>query len=126
MKPTGASVCNREARLAVCPIGVYSTFPPVSTERTTTSAGINPDPSIECVRSLSGPTLSVFAQFPLHLECGIKASLRVVLMRQRRTEQGEDAIARGLHDVALVAAHRVDHDLESRVHDRARFFGIEV
>ena len=50
----------------------------------------------------------------------------MVLVRDRRAEQREDAVAGALHDVAVVAAHRVDHQLERRVDNRARFFGIEI
>ena len=32
-------------------------------------------------------------------------------MRDRRAEQREDAVAGGLHDVAVVAMDRVDHQL---------------
>ncbi|HUA35507.1 MAG TPA: hypothetical protein VMA09_17995 [Candidatus Binataceae bacterium] len=38
IEPVGATACIRDARLVVCPIGVYSTWPlPVEIERTTTS-----------------------------------------------------------------------------------------
>ena len=47
-------------------------------------------------------------------------------MRDRRAEQREDSVAGRLHDVAIVAAHRVDHQLECRIDNRARFFGIEI
>src|SRR5579862_651302 len=50
----------------------------------------------------------------------------MVLMRDWSAEQREDAIACGLHDVAVVAAHRVDHQLECWIDDRARFFRIEI
>ena len=50
----------------------------------------------------------------------------MVLVRDRRAEQREDAIAGGLHDVAVVAAHRIDHQFQRRVDDRAGFLGIEV
>ena len=43
-----------------------------------------------------------------------------------RTEQREDAVTRGLRDVSAVAADRVDHQLECRVNDAPRFFGVEV
>jgi hypothetical protein len=48
------------------------------------------------------------------------------LVRDRRAEQREDAVAGGLHDVAVVAADRVDHEFQGWVDNRARFFGIEV
>jgi hypothetical protein len=47
-------------------------------------------------------------------------------VRDGRAEQREDSVAGRLHDVAVVAAHRVDHQLQRRINDRARFFGIEV
>ena len=47
-------------------------------------------------------------------------------MRDRRTEQCEDAVAGRLHDVAVVAMDRVDHQLQRGVDNRARLFGIEV
>src|SRR5260370_42449510 len=50
----------------------------------------------------------------------------MVLMRERRAEHREDAIAGGLHDVTIVAADRVDHQFERGIDNRARFFGIEV
>ncbi len=50
----------------------------------------------------------------------------MVLVRDRRAEQREDAIAGALHDVAVVAMDRVDHQLERRIDNRARFFGVEV
>ena len=41
--PAGAVVCSRDARFAVCPIGVYSVCPsPVEIERTTTSPVFTP------------------------------------------------------------------------------------
>ena len=47
-------------------------------------------------------------------------------MRYRRAEQREDAIARGLHDISVVAMHRGDHQLQCRIDDRARLLRIEV
>jgi hypothetical protein len=46
--PVGARACIREARLVVCPMGVYSVCPaPVVIERTTTSPVFTPTrPSI--------------------------------------------------------------------------------
>jgi len=50
----------------------------------------------------------------------------MVLVRERRAEEREDAITSGLHDVAVVAPRRFDHDLQRRVDNRACFFRIEV
>ena len=47
-------------------------------------------------------------------------------MRDRRAEQREDAVAGRLHDVAVVAMRRVDHQLQRRIDNRARLFRVEV
>ena len=50
----------------------------------------------------------------------------MILVRDRRAEQGEDSIAGRLHDVAVVAMDRIDHQLERGIDERARLLGIEV
>ncbi len=47
-------------------------------------------------------------------------------MRDRRPEDRENTVAGRLHDVAVVATHRVDHQLQCRVNNRARFLGVEI
>ena len=51
----------------------------------------------------------VVAQRIAHRQCRVQRALRMVLAGDRRAEQREDAVAGGLHHVALVAMHRVDH-----------------
>ncbi len=46
--------------------------------------------------------------------------------RRRCAEQREDAVAGRLHDVAVVAMRRVDHQLECGVDERARLLRVEV
>ncbi len=50
----------------------------------------------------------------------------MILMRDGCAEQCEDAVAGGLHDVAVVAMHRVDHQLQRRVDNRACLLRVEV
>ena len=50
----------------------------------------------------------------------------MVFMGERRAEQRENPVTGGLHDVPVVAAHRLDHQLKRGIDDRARFFGVEV
>src|ERR1700678_284141 len=50
----------------------------------------------------------------------------MILVRDRCAEQREDSVTGRLHDVTVVAAGCVDHQLEGRVDDRAGLFGIEV
>ncbi|HUA35508.1 MAG TPA: hypothetical protein VMA09_18000 [Candidatus Binataceae bacterium] len=50
----------------------------------------------------------------------------MVLVRNRRPEQGEDSVAGRLHDISIIAPHGVDHQLERRIDDLARLLGVEV
>jgi hypothetical protein len=50
----------------------------------------------------------------------------MVFMRHRRTEQRENAVAGGLHDIPVVAVNCIDHQLERGIDDRARLFRIEI
>jgi hypothetical protein len=38
----------------------------------------------------------------------------------------QDPITGGLHDIAAVTAHRIDHDAQRGVNDDARLLGVEV
>ena len=46
-------------------------------------------------------------------------------MGNRRAEQGKDAIAQRLRDIALIAMHGVHHELQGGINNRSGFFGIE-
>ena len=50
----------------------------------------------------------------------------MVFMRDRRPEQREDAIASGLHNVAIVAVDGIDHEFECWIDNRAVVFGVEL
>ncbi|MGB6552883.1 MAG: hypothetical protein WBE78_05280 [Candidatus Binataceae bacterium] len=50
----------------------------------------------------------------------------MILVRDGRAEQREDAVASALHDVAFISPYRVDHQLQSRIDDRARLFRVEI
>src|SRR5262245_59065446 len=50
----------------------------------------------------------------------------MVLVRDWGPKQGKDAIAGRLHDVAVIAADRVDHQLERGIDDGARLLRVEV
>jgi hypothetical protein len=65
-------------------------------------------------------------QLFLHPKRRIQRSLRMVLVRDGRAEQRKDAVAGRLHDVAVVAPRRIDHQLQRRIDNRAGFFGVEV
>ena len=89
-------------------------------------ARVHADACFERQVSSLAQSRRVAFQFFLHTERCVQRSLRMVLVRDRRAEQCEDAIAGALHDVAVIAPHRVDHQLERRIDNRARLFGIEV
>ena len=88
--------------------------------------GVDADARLDRHSSISDDLRRVAFQFLLHPQRRIERALRMVLVRDRRAEHREDAVAGGLHHVAVVAAHRIDHQLERWIDDRARFFGIEV
>jgi len=50
----------------------------------------------------------------------------MVLVRDWRAEQREDAVASGLRDVAALVPHRLHHQPERWVGDGAGFLGVEV
>ena len=95
-------------------------------ERTTTSPEFRPTriwmetpssrrtPSAYCLHGL------------LHPERRVAGAHGVVLMGQRRAEEGHDAVAHHLVDRALVAVDGVHHALEHRVEELARLLGVAV
>ena len=89
-------------------------------------AGVDADARFNRHSAIGDQLRRVTFQFFLHPERGIERALRMVLVRDRRAEQREDSVAGALHDVAVVAPHRIDHQLQRRIDNRARFFGIEV
>jgi hypothetical protein len=62
----------------------------------------------------------------LHLERRIARPHRVILVSERRPEEGHDAVAHDLVDGALVAVHGLHHSLQYRVEDLARLLRIAV
>ena len=46
-------------------------------------------------------------------------------MGKRRTKEGKDAIAQRLRHIALIAMHRIHHQLQRGINNRAGFFGVE-
>jgi hypothetical protein len=62
----------------------------------------------------------------LHRERGIAGLYRMILVGERRPEQGHDAVAHHLVDGPLVAMHRGHHALEDRVQQLPGLFGVAV
>jgi hypothetical protein len=62
----------------------------------------------------------------LHPERGVASTHGVVLVRQRRAEEGHDPVAHHLVDGALEAMDGLHHALEHRIEELPRFFGVAV
>ena len=89
-------------------------------------AGVHADARLDRQVPVFAQLRRVAPQLLLHPQRRVERALRMVLVRDRRAEQREDAVAGRLHDVAVVAMDRVDHQLERRIDDRARLLGVEV
>ena len=61
-----------------------------------------------------------------HPQRRIERALGVIFMRDRRSEQCENAVTGRLHDVTAVAMDRFHHELECGIDHGARLFGVEV
>jgi hypothetical protein len=60
------------------------------------------------------------------VESGVARSLRVILVRDRRTEQGHDAIAGVLVDRTLEAMNPFGEDREKAIHDPVPILGVDL
>jgi hypothetical protein len=68
----------------------------------------------------------LLAQLLLHRDCCTYCALGMVLVGHRGAEQRENAVAGRLHHAAVVAMHRLHHELEHWVDDGASLLGVEV
>jgi hypothetical protein len=59
--------------------------------------------------------LGVASKLVLQMECRVAGALRMVFVRDRRPEEGHDAVAGELVDRAFEAMHTVGEDLEEAV-----------
>jgi hypothetical protein len=69
---------------------------------------------------------TVVAKIVLHPDCSVEGALGMILVSNRGAEQGEDTIARRLHNVAAVVPHGSNHEPERGVDNFSRFFRVEV
>ena len=94
--------------------------------RTTTSPEFRPDSDLD--RDAVGAThlLGVATHGGLHVERRIAGSHRMVLVGERRAEEGHDPVAHDLVDRALVAVDGLHHPLEDGVEELARLLGVAV
>jgi hypothetical protein len=89
-------------------------------------ARVDSNPGLKRQFALDPQPIRVAPYFFLQAERGIQRPLRMILVRDRRAEQRKNAVAGGLHDVATVTPHGLDHKLQCRINDRACFLGVEV
>jgi hypothetical protein len=87
---------------------------------------INPSSYLERRSPLATQAFAQASDLFLKPQRGVERALRMILMGNRCPKQGKNTIAGGLNDVAVVATHRIDHQLENRVDDGARFLGIQI
>src|SRR6516162_8829407 len=89
-------------------------------------ADVGADPDLEIHSLFRAQPFSEAAYIILHPERRIEGALRMIFMRNRRTEQREDTVPGGLHNVAAVMMDGVDHQPERRIDNRTSFFRVEV
>ena len=88
-----AAVCIREARLIASPIAVYSDFKSLPMLPTTTSPVFKPMRTPKS-RSFSDRSFSRYSvDTGENRERGQHSALRVVFVRNRRAEEGQDCVA---------------------------------
>jgi hypothetical protein len=89
-------------------------------------ASINPSSDLERRSALATQAFAQASDLFLEPQGGVERALRMILMGNRRPEESKDTVAGGLNDVAVVAMHSIDHQLENRIDDGSRFFGIQI
>jgi hypothetical protein len=89
-------------------------------------ADVHADPRLDRQMTRLAQSCRVALHLVLDSECRVQRSLRMVFVGDRRAENREDSVAGRLHHVAVVAPHRIDHQLDRRINDRARLFRIDV
>src|SRR5262245_25215441 len=89
-------------------------------------ARVNSHPHLERHAFLQTQPVGVALHLFLHAQGGIEGALRMIFMGNRGTEESKDAIAQRLRDVALIAVHRVHHELEGRINDATGFLRVEA
>jgi hypothetical protein len=111
----------------VCPTGAYSVCAsPVLIERVTTSPVVAP------MRASKGfpPSATTLFEYRFSSRCMRSAACSARCgwssCAMGAPNIAKDAVPGGLGDVAAVVVHRIYHQLERRIGDCPRFFGVEV
>jgi hypothetical protein len=89
-------------------------------------AGVDADADGERQPALLPQPLRPPADVLLHAQRRVEGALGMVLVRDRRAEEREDAVAARVGHPAVVAVHGVRHHGEGGVDDAARVLGVEA
>jgi len=89
-------------------------------------ARVHPDPRLDGHRARRTQLRRVAPHLLLQAQRRVECPLRVILVRHRRAEQGEDAVASRLRYVAVVPVDGLHHQLQRRIDDGARVLGVEL
>ncbi len=89
-------------------------------------ASVDTDTRLRGWLTLRRKPLPMLPQCLLQPQRRIECALGMVLMRDRRAEQREDAVTGGLHHVTVVAMSGVDHKFQRRIDNRARVLRVKV
>jgi hypothetical protein len=89
-------------------------------------AGVHADADLDRRQAALAQGGGVAAEVILHPQGRIQRALRMVFVCERRAEHREDAVTGRLHNVAVIASDRRDHQLEGGIDDRAGFLGVEI
>ena len=89
-----------------------------------TGVEAHPDGEVEGV--LESHLVRVAPQLLLKVERGVTRTLRMILVRERRSEQSHDSVAGILVHRALEAVHAICEDLEKALEYAVPLFGVEL
>ena len=89
-------------------------------------AGVEADPDADADALRPSHFLGVALHDFLHPQRGVARPDGVILVGERRAEEGHDPVAHHLVDGALVPVHGRHHELDHRIEDLARVLGIAV
>ena len=89
-------------------------------------AGVEPDANLNREALAAAHALGIAAHGLVHPQRGVAGPHGVILMGQRRTEQGHDPVAHHLVDGALVVMHGFHHAFEHGIEDLAGFLRVAI
>jgi hypothetical protein len=88
--------------------------------------GVQPNSNLNTYTACSPYALGVPPKRLLHPQSGIASEDAVILVSNRRSEQGHDAVAHYLVHCAFVTMYSLDHVLEYGIENSARLLRVAV